>query len=285
RKWGEKVKGVPAGQQEIIAFEHNFSGRTIAIISFSDEAQYRDGFGPFTPGFKLVPYGDAAALERAITPNTVAILMEPVQGEGGIIIPPAGTLKKVREICTKHRVLMILDEIQSGLGRTGKMFAWEHEGARPDAMTLGKALSGGMYPVSVFVADDEVMGVFHPGDHGSTFGGNPIGAAVGQAAIKVLREEGLVENAAVQGKRLGDGIKAIGAASFQEVRQIGLWIGLELKPSAGGARRYCEALKDEGMLCKETHEHTIRVAPPLCITAEEVDWALGKLQKVFARLG
>jgi ornithine--oxo-acid transaminase len=285
RKWGEKVKGVPAGQQEIIAFEHNFSGRTMAIISFSDEAQYRDGFGPFTPGFKLVPYGDAAALERAITPNTVAILMEPVQGEGGIIIPPAGTLKKVREICTKHRVLMILDEIQSGLGRTGKMFAWEHEGARPDAMTLGKALSGGMYPVSVFVADDEVMGVFHPGDHGSTFGGNPIGAAVGQAAIKVLREEGLVENAAVQGKRLGDGIKAIGAASFQEVRQIGLWIGLELKPSAGGARRYCEALKDEGMLCKETHEHTIRVAPPLCITAEEVDWALDKLQKVFARLG
>ena len=285
RKWGEKVKGVPAGQQEIIAFEHNFSGRTIAIISFSDEAQYRDGFGPFTPGFKLVPYGDAAALERAITPNTVAILMEPVQGEGGIIIPPAGTLKKVREICTKHRVLMILDEIQSGLGRTGKMFAWEHEGARPDAMTLGKALSGGMYPVSVFVADDELMGVFHPGDHGSTFGGNPIGAAVGQAAIKVLREEGLVENAAAQGKRLGDGIKAINAASFQEVRQIGLWIGLELKPSAGGARRYCEALKDEGMLCKETHEHTIRVAPPLCITTEEVDWALDKLQKVFARLG
>ncbi len=285
RKWGEKVKGVPAGQQEIIAFEHNFSGRTIAIISFSDEAQYRDGFGPFTPGFKLVPYGDAAALERAITPNTVAILMEPVQGEGGIIIPPAGTLKKVREICTKHRVLMILDEIQSGLGRTGKMFAWEHEGARPDAMTLGKALSGGMYPVSVFVADDELMGVFHPGDHGSTFGGNPIGAAVGQAAIKVLREEGLVENAAAQGKRLGDGIKAINAASFQEVRQIGLWIGLELKPSAGGARRYCEALKDDGMLCKETHEHTIRVAPPLCITTEEVDWALDKLQKVFARLG
>ena len=285
RKWGEKVKGVPAGQQEIIAFEHNFSGRTIAIISFSDEAQYRDGFGPFTPGFKLVPYGDAEALERAITPNTVAILMEPVQGEGGIIIPPAGTLKKVREICTKNRVLMILDEIQSGLGRTGKMFAWEHEGARPDAMTLGKALSGGMYPVSVFVADDEVMGVFHPGDHGSTFGGNPIGAAVGQAAIKVLREEGLVENAAVMGKRLGDGIKAIAAPSFQEVRQIGLWIGLELKPAAGGARRYCEALKDEGMLCKETHEHTIRVAPPLCITANEVDWALDRLQKVFARLG
>jgi ornithine--oxo-acid transaminase len=285
RKWGEKVKGVPAGQQEIIAFEHNFSGRTIAIISFSDEAQYRDGFGPFTPGFKLVPYGDAEALERAITPNTVAILMEPVQGEGGIIIPPAGTLKRVREICTKNRVLMILDEIQSGLGRTGKMFAWEHEGARPDAMTLGKALSGGMYPVSVFVADDEVMGVFHPGDHGSTFGGNPIGAAVGQAAIKVLREEGLVENAAVQGKRLGDGIKAIGAASFQEVRQIGLWIGLELKPAAGGARRYCEALKGEGMLCKETHEHTIRVAPPLCITANEVDWALERLEKVFARLG
>jgi ornithine--oxo-acid transaminase len=285
RKWGEKVKGVPAGRQEIIAFEHNFSGRTIAIVSFSDEAQYRDGFGPFTPGFKIVPYGDPAALERAITPDTVAILMEPVQGEAGIVIPPAGTLKKVREICTKNRVLMILDEIQSGLGRTGRMFAWEHEGARPDAMTLGKALSGGMYPVSAFVADDEVMGVFHPGDHGSTFGGNPIGAAVGQAAIKVLREEGLVENAAVQGKRLGDGVKALGAASIKEVRQIGLWIGIELHPAAGGARRYCEALKDEGMLCKETHEHTIRVAPPLCITANEVDWALDRLQKVFARLG
>ena len=285
RKWGEKVKGVPAGRQEIIAFEHNFSGRTIAIVSFSDEAQYRDGFGPFTPGFKIVPYGDPEALERAITPDTVAILMEPVQGEAGIVIPAAGTLKKVREICTKNRVLMILDEIQSGLGRTGRMFAWEHEGARPDAMTLGKALSGGMYPVSAFVADDEVMGVFHPGDHGSTFGGNPIAAAVGQAAIKVLREEGLVENAAVMGKRLGDGIKAIAAPSFQEVRQIGLWIGLELKPAAGGARRYCEALKDEGMLCKETHEHTIRVAPPLCITANEVDWALDRLQKVFARLG
>jgi ornithine--oxo-acid transaminase len=285
RKWGEKVKGVPADRQEIIAFEHNFSGRTIAIISFSDEAQYRDGFGPFTPGFKLVPYGDAEALERAITPNTVAILMEPVQGEAGIVIPPAGTLKKVREICTKNRVLMILDEIQSGLGRTGKMFAWEHEGARPDAMTLGKALSGGMYPVSAFVADDEVMGVFHPGDHGSTFGGNPIGAAVGQAAIKVLREEGLVENAAVMGKRLGNGIKAIAAPSFHEVRQIGLWIGLELKPAAGGARRYCEALKGEGMLCKETHDNTIRVAPPLCITANEVEWALERLEKVFARLG
>ncbi len=285
RKWGVKVKGVPEGQQEIIAFEHNFSGRTITIVSFSDEAQYRDGFGPFTPGFKLVPYGDAEALERAITPNTVAVLMEPVQGEGGIIIPPAGSLRRIREICTKHRVLLILDEIQSGLGRTGKMFAAEHEGVRPDGMTLGKALSGGMYPVSVFVADDEVMSVFHPGDHGSTFGGNPLAAAIGQAAIRVLLEEGLVENAAVMGKRLGDGIRAINAPSFKEVRQIGLWIGLELKPEAGGARRYCEALMEEGMLCKETHEHTIRVAPPLCIGEGEVDWVIGRMQKVFARLG
>jgi len=285
RKWGVKVKGVPEGQQEIIAFEHNFSGRTITIVSFSDEAQYRDGFGPFTPGFKLVPYGDAEALERAITPNTVAVLMEPVQGEGGIIIPPAGSLRRIREICTKHRVLLILDEIQSGLGRTGKMFAAEHEGVRPDGMTLGKALSGGMYPVSVFVADDEVMNVFHPGDHGSTFGGNPLAAAIGQAAIRVLLEEGLVENAAVMGKRLGDGIRAINAPSFKEVRQIGLWIGLELKPEAGGARRYCEALMEEGMLCKETHEHTIRVAPPLCIGEGEVDWVIGRMQKVFARLG
>ncbi len=285
RKWGYKVKGVPEGQAEIIAMEHNFHGRTISIVSFSDDPQYRDGFGPFTPGFKIVPYGDVAALEAAITPNTVAILMEPVQGESGIIIPPAGTLKKVRAMCDKHRVLMILDEIQSGLGRTGKMFAFEHEGIRPDAVTIGKALSGGMYPVSAFLANDEVMGVFHPGDHGSTYGGNPLGAAVSREALRVLKDEGLVENARVQGDRIGAGLRAMAPKSVREIRQIGLWIGIELHPEAGGARKYCEALMAEGMLCKETHVTTIRIAPPLVITSEEVDWMLGRLQAVFSKLG
>lgn len=285
RKWGEKVKGIPAGQVDIIAFEHNFAGRTIAIVSFSDEPQYRDGFGPFTPGFRLAPYIDPEAVEKMITPHTAAILVEPVQGEGGIIMPAPGSLKKLREICDRHRVLLILDEIQSGLGRTGKLFCFEHEGIRPDAVTIGKALSGGMYPVSAFLSSDEVMAVFHPGDHGSTYGGNPLAAAVAREALRVLVEENLVENSARVGKRMGDAIKAIPAKSIKEVRQIGLWIGIELRPEAGGARRYCEALMDEGMLCKETHTHTIRVAPPLCITAEEADWAVEKLKKVFGRLG
>ncbi len=285
RKWGYKVKGVPEGQAEILCFEHNFGGRTISIVSFSDEPQYRDGFGPFTPGFKLAPYGDAEAVAKLITPNTVAILMEPVQGEGGIIIPPAGTLKRLREICTQHRVLMILDEIQSGLGRTGKMFCFEHEGIRPDAITLGKALSGGMYPVSAFCSGDEVMDVFKPGDHGSTYGGNPLGAAVSREAMRVLRDEGLVENAARQGATIGQGLRAMNRPSIKEVRQIGLWIGLELNPDAGGARRYCEALMHEGMLCKETHTHTIRIAPPLVITTDEVEWMMERLRRVFERLG
>ncbi|MBP7146260.1 MAG: ornithine--oxo-acid transaminase [Acidobacteria bacterium] len=285
RKWGYKVKGVPEGQAEIIAFANNFGGRTITIVSFSDDPQYRDGFGPFTPGFKIIPYGDADAVEHAITPNTVAVLMEPVQGEAGIVIPPRGTLKRIREICTKNRVLLILDEIQSGLGRTGKMFAGEHEGVRPDAMTLGKALSGGMYPVSAFVAGDEVMDVFRPGDHGSTYGGNPIAAAVSRAALRVLVEEKLVDNAAAMGARFRQGLESLHAGSIRELRQIGLWIGIELKPEAGGARRYCEELMKEGMLCKETHAHTIRVAPPLVITADEVEWALERLKTVFQRLG
>lgn len=285
RKWGYKVKGVPEGQAEIIAFEHNFHGRTISIVSFSDDPQYRDGFGPFTPNFKIVPYGDMDAVEKAITPNTVAVIMEPVQGEGGIIIPPKGSLKRLREICTKNNVLMILDEIQSGLGRTGKMFAFEHEGIRPDAVTIGKALSGGMYPVSAFLASDEVMGVFHPGDHGSTYGGNPLGAAVAREALSIIVDENLCANAAAQGQKIGDALRAMNAKSIKEIRQIGLWIGLELNESAGGARRYCEALMAEGMLCKETHVNTIRIAPPLVITSEEVEWMLGKLQTVFARLG
>ena len=284
RKWGYTVKGVPDGQAEILVPEDNFAGRTITIVSFSSEPLYRDGFGPFTPGFRLVPYGDAVALEEAITPHTVAVLLEPIQGEGGIIIPPPGWLRDVREICTRHNVLMILDEIQSGLGRTGRMFAFEHEGVRPDGMVLGKALSGGMYPVSVFVADDELMGVFKPGEHGSTYGGNPLGAAVAREALKVLEEEELVANAAHMGSHFRRGLAQLKPDAIKEIRQIGLWIGIELEPAAGGARRYCEALLAEGLLCKETHTHTIRIAPPLIITESEVDWALARLERVFARL-
>ncbi len=285
RKWGYKVKGVPDNQAEIICFHGNFGGRTVTIVSFSDEPQYRDGFGPFTPGFKLASYLHPDAVEKMITPNTVAVLAEPVQGEGGIIIPQRGALRKLRELCDKHRVLLILDEIQSGLGRTGKMFCFEHEGIRPDGMVLGKALSGGMYPVSAFVSDDEVMDVFKPGDHGSTYGGNPLGAAVAREALRVLVEEGLVENAAVQGKKIGDGLRGFAAKSIREIRQIGLWIGIELKPEAGGARRYCEALMGEGMLCKETHTHTVRIAPPLVIRSGEVEWMLEKVEKVFKKIG
>ncbi len=285
RKWGYKVKGVADGQAEIIVFEGNFAGRTISIVSFSDEPQYRDGFGPFTPGFKVIPYGDVDALQAAITPNTVAVLMEPVQGEGGIIIPPAGTMRRIREICDDHEILLIFDEIQSGLGRTGCMFAFHHEDARPDGMTLGKALSGGMYPVSAFVADDELMEVFRPGDHGSTFGGNPLGAAVGREAIRVLIEEDLVENAARMGVRFGQHLRGLADPAVKEIRQVGLWIGIELHAEVGGARRYCEALMARGLLCKETHTHTIRIAPPLVITADEVDWAVEQLHAVLGELG
>lgn len=285
RKWGYKVKGVADGQAEIIVFEGNFAGRTISIVSFSDEPQYRDGFGPFTPGFKVIPYGDVDALQAAITPNTVAVLMEPVQGEGGIIIPPAGTMRRIREICDDHEILLIFDEIQSGLGRTGCMFAFHHEDARPDGMTLGKALAGGMYPVSAFVADDELMEVFRPGDHGSTFGGNPLGAAVGREAIRVLIEEDLVENAARMGVRFGQHLRGLADPAVKEIRQVGLWIGIELHAEVGGARRYCEALMARGLLCKETHTHTIRIAPPLVITADEVDWAVEQLHAVLGELG
>ena len=285
RKWGYKVKGVPDGQAEIITFGGNFAGRTISIISFSDEPQYRDGFGPFTPGFKRLPYGDPQAVADAIGPNTVAVFMEPVQGEAGIIIPPPGTLQAIREICDDHDVLLIFDEIQSGLGRTGKLFAWQHEDARPDGMTLGKALSGGLYPVSAFVADEALMDVFHPGDHGSTFGGNPLGAATARAALRVLVDEGLVENAALMGERFRAGLAGFDFASIAEIRQTGLWIGIQLHATVGGARRYCEALQQRGMLCKETHEHTIRVAPPLSIQAEQVDGAVEQLRAVFEQLG
>ena len=282
RKWGYTVKGVPDGQAEIIACTGNFHGRTITIITFSPEEQYRAGFGPFTPGFKLIPYGDADALERAITPHTVAFLVEPIQGEGGIIVPPEGYLKRVREICTAHNVLFIADEIQTGLGRTGKLLACEHEGVRPDVVTLGKALSGGMYPVSAVLAAREVLGVFGPGDHGSTFGGNPLACAVAREALRVISDEHLCERSAELGEYLIARLREIESPYVQTVRGKGLFIGIVLKPEAGGARRFCEMLQSRGLLAKETHGTVIRLAPPLVITKEELDWAVEQIAAVLA---
>ncbi len=279
RKWGYYVKGVEKDKAEIIVAENNFHGRTITIISFSSEPQYRDGFGPFTPGFVMVPFGDAEAIEKAITPNTVAVLIEPIQGEGGIIIPPEGYLKKVREITRKHNVLFMLDEIQTGLGRTGKMFAWEWEDAKPDVLILGKALGGGVYPVSVVLASKEILGVFKPGDHGSTFGGNPLAAAIGIEALNVLIEEKLPERAREMGEYFMSELKKINHPDIKEVRGKGLLIGLELKVPA---RVYAEKLMKEGLLCKETHQYVLRFAPPLVITREEIDWALERIRKVFS---
>jgi ornithine--oxo-acid transaminase len=281
RKWGYKVKGIPEGKAEILVFENNFHGRTTTIVGFSSEAQYRDGFGPFTPGFRLLPYGDADAVEAAMHANVAAVLVEPIQGEGGIIIPPAGYLRRLREITERHQALLVADEIQSGLGRTGRMWAFEHEGIRPDIVIMGKALSGGLYPVSAIVADDAVMDVFHPGDHGSTYGGNPVAAAVGRMALRVLQEEGLVERSARLGAYLLGRLRDIDSPHVREVRGRGLWIGIELNQQAGGARRFCEALQLRGVLCKETHEHIIRVAPPLVITEEEIDWAVQRLERVL----
>jgi ornithine--oxo-acid transaminase len=281
RKWGYKVKGVPANQAEIIACTGNFAGRTISIISFSDEPQYQDGFGPFTPGYKLVPFGDADALADTITPNTVAFIVEPVQGEGGVIVPPAGYLKRVRELCTQNNVLLITDEIQSGLGRTGKLFAAHWDGIRADIVTIGKALAGGFYPVSAVLADAYIMDVFNPGDHGSTFGGNPLGAAVAREALAVLTDEGLIENAHAMGEYLMGRLSRIESPHIKEVRGRGLLIGVELHPSAGGARRFCEALMEQGLLCKETHDHVIRFAPPLVITKADIDWALERIGPVL----
>ncbi|MCA9883347.1 MAG: ornithine--oxo-acid transaminase [Anaerolineae bacterium] len=281
RKWGYIVKGVPEGKAEIIACSGNFQGRTISIISFSDSEQYRAGFGPFTPGFKIVPYGDADALEAAITPNTVAFSVEPIQGEGGVIVPPEGYLRKVREICTRHNVLLLTDEIQSGLGRTGKLFAAHWDDVRADLVTIGKALSGGFYPVSAVLADSAVMNVITPGDHGSTFGGNPLAAAVAREALAVLVEEGMIENARKMGDYLMGRLRQIDSPHIKEVRGRGLLIGVELHPSAGGARRFCEALMDQGLLCKETHDNVIRFAPPLVIDRDDIDWALDRIEPVL----
>ena len=282
RKWGYSVKGVAPDNAEILVFEGNFHGRTTTIVGFSSEDQYRSGFGPFTPGFKLLPYGDAAAVADAITPNTVAILIEPIQGEGGIIVPPAGYLKRLRELATANRVLLVTDEIQAGLGRTGALFAYQHEGIRPDVVIIGKALGGGCLPISAILADDEVMGVFKPGDHGSTFGGNPLACAVGVAALDVLIEEKLIEHAAELGPRLDARLGAIRSPFVKETRCLGLWAGIELVPEAGGARKYCHALKDRGLLCKDTHVNTIRLAPPLVITREQLDWAVDQIEAVLA---
>jgi len=281
RKWGEKVKGIPKDEAEIIVCADNFHGRTTTIVSFSTDEQYRDGFGPFTPGFKIIPYGDTKALAAAITPQTAAFLVEPIQGEAGIKLPPAGFLKKAAQLCHDNNVLLICDEIQSGLGRTGKLFAYEHEITRPDGVIVGKALSGGFYPVSAFLSSEEVMGVFHPGDHGSTFGGNPLGMAVAREAMKVLVEEELVENSALLGPWFMGKLKEMKYKSIKEVRGRGLWIGVVLDRKA---RPYCEALMHQGMLCKETHENVIRLAPPLNITKAELNMAVKRIDKVFRKL-
>jgi ornithine--oxo-acid transaminase len=282
RKWGYQVKGVPADEAEIIVCENNFHGRTTTIVGFSSEAQYRDGFGPFTPGFKEIPYGDAKALEAAITKNTVGFLVEPLQGEGGVVVPEAGFLKKARELCTKHRVAFIADEIQTGLGRTGRLFCCEWEDVRPDVLIVGKALGGGVYPVSAAIADSEIMDVFHPGDHGSTFGGNPLGAAVARASLRVILDEKLAERADELGTWFMEKLRAIGSPHVEEVRGRGLMIGVVIKESSGVARPFCEALEAKGVLAKETHHQVIRFAPPLTITEEELEFALDAATEVLS---
>jgi ornithine--oxo-acid transaminase len=280
RKWGYKVKGIPDGKAEIICCANNFHGRTVTVVSFSTDEQYKDGFGPFTPGFKIIPFGDAKALREAITPNTCAFLVEPIQGEAGIVIPPKGFLKEAAEICRANNVLLMTDEIQSGLGRTGKLFAYMHEGIRPDVLIVGKALAGGFYPVSAVLSSKEILGVFRPGDHGSTFGGNPLGCAVARTALRVLIDEKLVEKSAENGAYFLAKLKTLRSPELKEVRGIGLWIGIEL---TGKARPYCEALKELGILCKETHDHVIRIAPPLVITRDEIDWAFDRIKKVIEK--
>ena len=278
RKWGYTVKGIADGRAHIIVCENNFHGRTITEVGFSSEPQYRRGFGPFAPGFTIVPFGDADALERAITADTCAFLVEPIQGEAGILIPPDGYLSRAAAICRDNHVLFITDEIQSGLGRAGRMFAHEYEHVRPDAVVIGKALSGGFYPISAVLAREEVLGVFQPGDHGSTFGGNPLACAIARAALQVIVDERLAERSAELGAYLRSRLQAIAAPVVKQIRGRGLWIGIELTVPA---RPYCEALKDHGVLCKETHGTVIRLAPPLVITREEIDWALERIERVL----
>jgi ornithine--oxo-acid transaminase len=282
RRWGYQVKGIPADQAEIIVCQDNFHGRTTTIVGFSTDEEYKVGFGPFTPGFKAIPYGDADALAKAITPNTAAFLFEPIQGEAGVGVPPDGYLKKIREICTENKVLLAADEIQVGFGRTGKMFCCDHENVRPDLLILGKAMAGGFYPVSAVVADKEIMGVFDPGSHGSTFGGNPLAAVVASEALNILIDEKLTERSEELGHWFMEELRSIDSPHIAEVRGKGLLIGVQLKPEAGGARRFCEQLQQDGMLCKETHVDVIRFAPPLTIGREDLEWALERIRKVLS---
>lgn len=284
RKWGYEVKGVAEGQAEIIVCSENFHGRTLAIVGFSSDDQTRGGFGPFAPGFKIIPFGDAAALEAAIGPNTVGFLVEPIQGEAGVIIPPDGYFTRVREICTRHNVVLILDEIQTGLGRTGKLLAEQHEGIEADLTLVGKALAGGFYPVSAVLSNTEVLGVLKPGDHGSTFGGNPLACAVARMALRVLVEEGMIENSARMGERLKSSLSGIGHPAIKQVRGRGLMLAVELHPEAGGARPLCEALKGLGLLAKDTHDHTVRLAPPLILTADQADWISERFEAALRSL-
>jgi ornithine--oxo-acid transaminase len=281
RKWAYRVKGIPRPNAEIIVAAGNFHGRTITIVSASTEAFYREDFAPYTPGFVTVHYGDAEAIRTAITPNTAAVMLEPIQGEAGVIIPPQGYLADVKKICEENNVLFMADEIQSGLGRTGKLFACDHENVRPDVMIIGKALSGGFYPVSAVLADEPILGLFEPGEHGSTFGGNPLAAAVARESLKVIVEEGLVENSARMGKYMLDQLNDMESPHVDLVRGKGLFIGVVLKPKAGGARRFCEALQAKGILAKETHKHVIRFAPPLIIDKATIDWALPRINEVL----
>jgi ornithine--oxo-acid transaminase len=278
RKWGQVVKGIPAGQAEILTSTNNFHGRTIAVVGFSSDSQYKCGFGPFAPGFKQVVFGDIESFRQAITPNTCAFLIEPIQGEAGIQIPPAGYLREIAALCKQHNILLICDEIQSGLGRTGKLLASQHEGIVPDVTLLGKALSGGFYPVSAVLSTREVLGVFQPGDHGSTFGGNPLACAVARAALKVLVDESLSERSAELGTYALDRLGRLQHPNIVEIRGKGLWLGIELKVPA---RPLCEALKQRGVLCKETHDTVIRLAPPLMISHDDLAWGLDQIEKVI----
>ncbi len=283
RKWAYLEKKVPANQAEIIVCHNNFHGRSIAIISFSTEPENRDGFGPLTPGFRSIPYGDASALERAITPHTAAFLVEPIQGEGGVIIPPTGYLKEVREICTRHNVLLMVDEIQTGLGRTGRCFCYQHEESQPDVVILGKALGGGLYPISAVVTRQDILGLLKPGQHGSTFGGNPLACAVSLEALALLEEGKLAQHSEEKGLFLRNALREVQSPMVQDIRGMGLFTGIEIKAEYGTAKPYVMALMQEGILCKETHEQTIRLAPPLVISQEELEWAIPKLQSVFSK--
>jgi ornithine--oxo-acid transaminase len=283
RRWGHHVKGIAKDRAEIIVAEQNFHGRTTAIIGFSSDESYRDGFGPFTGGFKAVPFADAAALEAAITPNTAAVLIEPVQGEAGIIVPPDGYLTQLREICTRHNVMLIVDEVQAGLGRTGQWFAHQHDGIRPDGLILGKALGGGVYPVSALVGTREFMGVFNPGSHGSTFGGNALAARIGLEALNIIEDEGLVENSRAMGAYLFERLSAMRSNFVVDVRGRGLWVGVEVDPAVVSGRAVCDALAREGVLSKDTHGTVLRFAPPLTITRAEIDWGMERIERVFAQ--